>query len=105
MADNRKIETVLSSAHHHQLIKPHYEEVECYSDYLNTANRLLSLLQVAGENGMNTSQITHRMGFHHNTCKLYLKQLKDLGYVEMEYEGGSKQAVWYLKGKRKHEST
>jgi hypothetical protein len=100
MADNIKIAEIVSLGKRRGYIKPKDEADICLSDYINTANYLLFLLERAEEMGLSTSQIVARSGLNANTCKLYLRQLMLLGLIRKHHEIQNLEAIWIFKNRK-----
>ncbi len=97
--NQEELEIVLEAAKESSFLKPNETENICFVKYLNTANKILWLLQESSDSGLSTSQLCDRTGFNKNTCICYLRCLFNLGLVQRE-DRKPQETIWFYFDKK-----
>ncbi|MFB2832926.1 hypothetical protein [Floridanema evergladense] len=95
MANHKLIKERLTEASKRGYLKPTKDYDICLADYINSANKLLAILKNKGENGANIEQLVKWLGLSENTCKIYARELGNLGFLERSIE--NRFVIWRWK--------
>jgi hypothetical protein len=82
----KQAEQIITSAHCQKLIKPAETNNIVLAPSVNTANRILWLIQSAGADGLLIAQLVEKVALHVNTVRVYCQILHKLGYIVRETE-------------------
>ena len=101
MANQRTIQKVLAQAHAQNLIALSSINNSCLLEIINTANRLLFLLEQSQGQGLDNEQLACRSLLHVNTVKTYMRALANLGYisrseVKNDRGSGAHKIIWAI---------
>ncbi|MCJ8278683.1 MAG: hypothetical protein MJK14_01730 [Rivularia sp. ALOHA_DT_140] len=96
MADEHKVFSILKEAKKQNLIKASEITNPCFVSNINTANHILLVIQKSSDNKLSTEEIFTATGLNSNTCKIYLRTLEKLNFVNRFKDKESKTTVWKL---------
>jgi len=91
MADEYFIQEMLTEAHKQKLLNGKQNPI--LIETVNHANLIIIFLK--NEEGLSTEQIAHRVGFHVNTVRIFLRVLKSLKVVESFRQQGNGQINYW----------
>lgn len=96
MADEQKVFSILKEAKKQDLIKASEISNPCFVSYINTANHILLVIQKSSDGKLPTEEIVTGTGLNSNTCKIYLRILEKLHFINRVKDKESKIIVWEL---------
>ncbi len=96
MADEQKVFSILKEAKKQDLIKPSEITNLCFVSYINTANHILLEIKKSSGGKLSTEEIVTGTGLNSNTCKIYLRSLGKLHFINRVKDKESKTIVWGL---------
>ncbi|MEO1428558.1 MAG: hypothetical protein AAFV71_05710 [Cyanobacteria bacterium J06633_8] len=96
MADEQKVFSILKEARKQDLVKPSEITNLCFVSYINTANHILLEIQKSSGNKLSTEEIVKGTGLNSNTCKIYLRTLEKLNFINRAKDKESKTIMWEL---------
>lgn len=96
MADEQKVFSILKEAKKQGLIKPSEVTNICFVSYINTANHILLEIQKSSDSKLSTEEIVNHTGLNNNTCKIYLRTLEKLHFINRAKGENSRITVWEL---------
>ena len=96
MADDKKVFSILKEAKKQGLIKPSQVTKLCFVSYINTANHILFQIKENSEEQLSTEEIIKRTELNSNTCKIYLRTLEKLNFINRVKFENTKKTVWKI---------
>ncbi|MEM6754742.1 MAG: hypothetical protein AAF630_17440 [Cyanobacteria bacterium P01_C01_bin.38] len=96
MADEQKVFSILKEARKQDLLKPSEISNPCFVSYINTANHILLVIHKTSGGKLSTEEIVTETGLNSNTCKIYLRTLEKLNFINRAKDKESKIIVWRL---------
>ena len=96
MADEQKVFSILKEAKKQDLIKPSEITNVCFVSYINTANHILLVIHKTSDGKLSTEEIVTGTGLNRNTCKIYLRSLEKLNFINRVKDKESKTVMWEL---------
>ncbi|MGB3755859.1 MAG: hypothetical protein WBA07_05725 [Rivularia sp. (in: cyanobacteria)] len=96
MADEQKVFSILKEAKKQDLIKPSEITNVCFVSYINTANHILLVIQKSSDGKLSTEEIFTGTELNSNTCKIYLRSLEKLHFINRVKDKESKTTLWEL---------
>jgi hypothetical protein len=96
MADEQKVFSILKEAKKQDLIKPSEISNPCFVSYINTANHILLVIHKVSGSKLTTEEIVTGTGLNSNTCKIYLRSLEKLNFINRVKDKESKTVMWGL---------
>ena len=96
MADEQKVFSILKEAKKQDLVKPSEITNVCFVSYINTANHILLEIKKSSDGKLSTEEIVTETGLNSNTCKIYLRSLEKLNFINRVKDKESKATLWQL---------
>jgi transcription initiation factor IIE alpha subunit len=94
MADEQKVFSILKEAKKQGLIKASQVTNLCFVSYINTANHILLEIEKKSDGKLSTEEIVTGTGLNQNTCKIYLRSLEKLHFINRVKDKDSKTTLW-----------
>lgn len=87
MADEAEIYGFLREAHDRGLIYPCKQRDRLMAEYINTARKILAIIETEGTRGILLEQVTRKSGLNKNTVAVYCRSLNRLGLINAAMDG------------------